>query len=366
MADGPYEETRPSDLEEHTMRIRWKGFELPTDVVLEKDTLTQNYGKFVAEPFERGFGITVGNALRRVLLSSLEGVAPVSVRIDGASHEFSSIPGVVEDVIDIALNVKKMLVRFDGEGPEILKVEKHGAGPVRAGDFLGGPGVDVVNKDWVIATLEQPATPTGKEPHFKAEVEFRKGRGYIKADEFPWKLDDAVGVIPLDAGFSPVERARWKVEETRVGKMTDYDRLILEVWTKGIVRPEMALVEASAILRKHLNPFVKFNELGEEYSADAASADKKSKSTAGKQEGTPAIDPVIQEMLLQPVSVLDPSVRATNCLSAEGIKTLGDLVERTEEEMLHVRNFGKNSLKEIKQRLHERGLSFGMFQPKED
>lgn len=343
------------------MRIRWKGFELPTGVTLEQSTLTNTYGKFMAEPFERGFGITVGNALRRVLLSSLEGVAPVSFKLEGASHEFSSIPGIVEDVIDIALNVKGMLVRFDGEGPEVLRMDKTGPGPVTAGDFVGGPGVEIVNKEWRIATLEKARD--GKEPRFRAEIEFRKGRGYVRADDFPWKIDDSVGVIPLDAGFSPVRRARWKVEETRVGKMTDYDRLTLEVWTNGIVHPEMALVEASTILRKHLNSFVKFSELGDDFTTDGGG-----RAVGATASGAaPAnIDPAMQELLNQPVSVLDPSVRAANCLSAEGIKTLGDLIARTENEMLHVRNFGKNTLKEIKQRLTERDLSFGMFRPKED
>lgn len=345
------------------MRIRWKGFELPTGVVLERQTLTNTYGKFVAEPFERGFGITIGNALRRVLLSSLEGVAPVSLKVDGAAHEFSSLPGVVEDIIDIALNVKGMLIRYEGEGPEVLKVDKKGAGPVRAGDFLGSPGVEIVNKDLVVATLEKSPDKDAKEPHFKAEIEFRKGRGYIRSDDFPWKLDDSVGIIPLDAGFSPVVRARWRVEETRVGKMTDYDRLILEVWTNGIVRPEMAVVEASAILRKHLNPFVKFNELGEEFAGETAPTGK---ATIEAASGPADIDPALKEMMQQPVSALDPSVRAANCLAAEGIKTIGDLVARTENEMLHVRNFGKTSLKEIKIRLGERNLSFGMFRKDEE
>ena len=196
------------------MRIRWKGFELPTEVVLDPASLTATYGKFVAEPFERGYGITVGNALRRVLLSSLEGVAPVSLRLEGAGHEFTSVPGMVEDVIEVGLNVKGMMVRFDGDGPETLKIDKTGPGPVKAGDFLGAPGVEIVNRDWTVATLEKPVEKNAREPRFKAEVEFRKGRGYMRSDDFPWKTGDEVGVIPLDAGFSPVPRVRWRVEET--------------------------------------------------------------------------------------------------------------------------------------------------------
>jgi DNA-directed RNA polymerase subunit alpha len=301
--------------------------------------------------------VTVGNALRRTLLSSLEGAAPVCLRLEGAGHEFTSIPGMVEDVIDIALNVKGILVRFEGEGPETLKVDKAGPGPVTAGDFRGAPGVEIVNPGWTVATLEKPPGKDAKEARFTAEVEFRKGRGYVRAEDFAWKTGDQVGVIPLDAGFSPVVRARWQVEETRVGQFTDYDRLILEVWTNGVVRPEMALVEAAAILRKHLNQFVKFSELGEEFAAETP------KAAPAPAAGA---DPALRDMLAQPVSVLDPSVRATNCLSAEGIKTLEDLVARTEPEMLEVRNFGKNSLKEIKQRLAERGLAFGMFRPKDE
>ena len=342
------------------MRIRWKSFELPTDVAFEPESLTATYGKFIAEPFERGFGITVGNALRRVLLSSLEGVAPVSLRLEGAEHEFASLPGMVEDVIEIALNVKGMLVRFEGDGPETLRIAKSGPGPVKAGDFAGAPGVEIVNPAWTVATLEKPLAKGAKDPAFKAEVEFRKGRGYMRADEFPWKAGDEVGLIPLDAGFSPVMRARWRVEETRVGKMTDYERLILEVWTNGVVRPDMALVEAAAILRKPLNPFVKFSGLG------GGRADQEAARAVAVTGAPPGLDPAMRDLLAQPVSALDPSVRATNCLSAEGIKIIEDLVARTEDEMLQVRNFGKNSLKEIKQRLAERGLSFGMFRPKED
>jgi DNA-directed RNA polymerase subunit alpha len=316
-------------------------------VVLDPETQNGTYGKFSIEPFERGYGITIGNSLRRVLLSSIEGASAVSMRLAGAAHEFASIPGVVEDVINIALNVKAILVKYEGEGVEILKIEKSGAGPVTAGDLVTGPGVEVVNKDLVIATLADNKVV------FKAEIEFRKGRGYIRSEDFAWKTEDAVGTIYLDAAFSPVRRARWRVEETRVGKVTDYDRLVLEIWTNGTITPEFALVEASTILRKHLNPFVRYYELGRELERDAAPDEEVVEEVA-------TIDNELAEKLSQPVSVLDPSVRAANCLSAEGIKTLGDLVGRCEPEMLQVRNFGKTSLKEIKLKLAEIGLSFGM------
>ena len=340
------------------MRIRWKGFELPTRVVMDSESATDTYGKFTVEPFERGFGVTIGNSLRRVLLSSLEGVAPVSLRLDGALHEFSAMPGVVEDVIDIALNVKEMLISYEGESTETLTVEKSGPGPVLAGDFVTPAGVSIVNKTLHIATLG------GANALFKAEVEFRKGRGYVRSEDFPWKTQDVVGVIPLDASFSPVRRARWRVVETRVSKVTDYDRLILEIWTDGTIRPDQALIEASTILRKHLNPFVKYYELGE----DSSSADSASAASAGeagpreRDERLPRDSDGLSDKLDQPVSVLEPSVRAANCLSAEGINTIRDLVSHNEQDMMHVRNFGKTSMKEIKQKLTELGLSFGMLE----
>lgn len=337
------------------MRIRWKGFELPTRVVLDSETATGTYGKFVVEPFERGFGITVGNSLRRVLLSSLEGVAPVSLKIDGAMHEFAAIPGVVEDVIDIALNVKSMLVKYEGDDPVILKVDKTGRGPVLCGDFVAPFGVEIVNPDITVATIE------GENVSFKAEVEFRKGRGYVRSEDFPWRPQETVGIIPLDGAFSPVRRARWRVEETRVSKVTDYDRLILEIWTDGTLRPEQALVEAATILRKHLNPFVKYNEIGRESIAEGDIAP----SAVVTEKQAVASDKAFDEKIDQPVSVLEPSVRAANCLATEGITTIRDLVSHQEADMLQVRNFGKTSLKEIKQKLSERGLSFGMLAKKD-
>ncbi|MDR1520949.1 MAG: DNA-directed RNA polymerase subunit alpha [Planctomycetota bacterium] len=331
------------------MRIRWKGFELPTRVVMDAESATNTYGKFTVEPFERGFGVTIGNSLRRVLLSSLEGVAPISLRLEGAMHEFAAIPGIVEDVIDIALNVKEMLITYEGDDPETLSIAKTGPGPITAGDFTAPLGVKIVNKKLKIATVQ------GTNTVFKAEVEFRKGRGYVRSEDFPWSAQDMIGIIPLDASFSPVRRARWRVVETRVSKVTDYDRLILEIWTDGTIRPDQALIEASTILRKHLNPFVKYYDLGNEITAsDVREAKEKI------EEKTPEAASAVSEKLSQPVSVLEPSVRAANCLAAEGIKTIQDLVSHNEQDMLQVRNFGKTSLKEIKQKLSELGLSFGM------
>ena len=332
------------------MRIRWKSFELPTRVVMDNESATDTYGKFTIEPFERGFGVTIGNSLRRVLLSSLEGVAPVSLKLDGALHEFAAMPGIVEDVIDIALNVKEMLVAYEGDSPEVVRIEKTAPGPITAGDFAAPMGVEIVNKDLHIATVE------GANTTFKAEVEFRKGRGYVRAEDFTWKTQDVIGVIPLDASFSPVRRSRWRVVETRVSKVTDYDRLIIEIWTDGTIRPEQALIEAATILRKHLNPFVKYYELGSE-ATTSAGGEIEVKMDSEKESTD---NSALAERLAQPVSVLEPSVRAANCLAAEGIKTIRDLVTRQEADMLQVRNFGKTSLKEIKQKLIEQGLSFGM------
>lgn len=337
------------------MRIRWKGFELPTRVLPEESSQTNEFGRFFAEPFERGYGITVGNSLRRVLLSSLEGTAPVSLRIKGADHEFAAVKGVVEDVINICLNVKGLQVKFEGAGPELLKINKKGQGSVLAGDIECPLGVEVVNKDLVIATLSDDKTT------FEAEIEIRKGRGYVRVEDAPWKANDEIGTIMLDAAFSPVKRARWRVEETRVGKMTNFDRLTLEIWTDGVIKPEDALVEASSILRKHLNPFVQYYEVGEELMQEEQGENVVDEEMPESSAGGATLDKELEEKLNQPVSMLDPSVRAANCLSAEGLKTLRDLAMASEAEMLQVRNFGKTSLKEIKSKLADMGITFGML-----
>lgn len=323
------------------MRIRWMGFELPNQLHVDSKSKTATYGKFMIEPFECGYGITIGNSLRRVLLSSLQGSAPVSLRLKGASHEFASIPGIYEDVINIALNVKNLLLAWEGTEPVTVRIEKTGTGSVTGADIVSEGGVKVINPDCHIATI-QDAKVT-----FSAEVEFRKGRGYVATEE-----GTEVGVIPLDAAFSPVRRARWRVEDTRVGEMTNYERLILEIWTDGTITPEDAMVEAATILRKHLNPIIKFNEIGPELEREMP--------LDAEPEEVEALDQGLVDKLDQPVSILDPSVRAANCLSAEGIKTIRDLVSRTEPDMLQVRNFGKTSLKEIKIKLAEMGLKFGM------
>lgn len=329
-------------------KIRWKGFELPTRVMLDPESSSPTYGRFIAEPFERGYGITVGNSLRRVLLSSLLGTSATALRIEGASHEFAAMPGIVEDVINIALNVKSLIVKWPGDESIVMKWSKKDPGPVTGADLTcDTPGVEVVNGDQVIATIEEVKKP------FAGEIEFRKGRGYVRSEDATWEIDETIGTIPLDAAFSPVTRTRWRVEETRVGKLTNYDKLVLEIWTNGVLTPEDALVEASSILRHHLHPFVKFSELGEELPMERPGVEE-----TVEEAGT--LDRETMEVLGQPVSVIDPSVRAANCLAAEGVKTLKDLVCRQEADLLQVRNFGKTCLKEVKQKLAERGLSLGM------
>jgi DNA-directed RNA polymerase subunit alpha len=335
------------------MRIRWKGFELPTKVILTEEKPEEHYGKFTIEPFERGYGITIGNSLRRVLISSLEGTAPVSAKIEGALHEFSSLEGVREDVINICLNLKGLVIKTELEGPQTVTINKTGRGAVTGADVDCPARVEVANPDMHIAWIE------GEDTTFRATIEVRKGRGYVRSEDFTWSVDDSLGAIPLDAGFSPVRRARWRVEETRVGKMTNYDRLILEIWTNGTLTPEDALVESAVILRKHLNPFVQYHDLGSELEKEAPGQEEPMEETSSASSSR-SIDSDLVDKISQPVSVLDPSVRAANCLAAEGIKTIADLVRHEEHEMLQVRNFGKTSLKEIKIKLADQGLSFGM------
>jgi DNA-directed RNA polymerase subunit alpha len=328
------------------MRIRWRGFELPTRLIVDRETLTGSYGKFIAEPFERGYGHTIGNALRRVLLSSLKGAAVTWVKIDGVSHEFTAIEGVREDVTEIVLNLKKLLVQTDASDEQRLVVEKSGAGPVLASDITTNEKVEIVNSDMQICELTDKAT-------FRAEIGVGCGRGYHPAEEVASERELDLGTIPIDAAFSPVRRVRYSTENARVGQRTDYDRLTIEVWTDGTVSPEDSLAEAGMILRKHLNPFVKYFELGKEIpQAEIVRAQIETPEESRKRE--------LLEKLGQSVSVLDPSVRAANCLEVEGINTVGELVGRTEADMLKVKNFGKTSLRELKKKLADMNLSFGI------
>jgi DNA-directed RNA polymerase subunit alpha len=338
------------------MRIRWRNLELPTRVVADPATRTDTYAKFVAEPFERGYGVTVGNGLRRVLLASIEGTAVTSVKIQGVKHEFGSIDGVKEDVTDVVLALKRLRVRFHTDDPKVLTIERKGAGPVTGADVQTGSDCEVVNKDLVICTLTTDRA-------FEAELEVRKGRGYVTSEENA-REEHEIGVIPMDAIFSPVQRVRYRTENTRVGKMTNYDRLILELWTDGTITPEMALVEAGKIYRKHLNPFVTFFDVGKELPATGgakpAATTPSPAAVPVPAAGAPSTDGDDEQRrrLTMPISALDLSVRASNCLEAEGIQTVGDLVSRTEDEMLKLKNFGRTSLREVEKKLESMGLRF--------
>ena len=324
------------------MRIRWRGLELPSQVACEKESLTPTYAKFTAEPFERGFGATIGNSLRRIMLSSLEGSAVTQVKLHGAQHEFTTLPGVVEDVTDIVLNVKSLVVKNSSSQTRVIRIEKNARGVVTGSDIQTDEAVEVINADHVLATLTDDVP-------FIIEMVVENGRGYVPATEHSPQVQE-IGIIPVDAAFSPAVRVRYEVEETRVGQKTNYDKLTMEIWTNGSITPEMALVEAAKILRKHLNPFVQYNELGSRVHSEARA------STAG-------LDPVTESKLAMSLAELNLSVRATNCLESEDINTVRDLVACTEDQLLEVRNFGETTLNEVRDKLSDIGLRLGMRLP---
>jgi len=327
------------------MRIRWKGLELPSKVVVEQSRGEPvNYSKFVIEPFERGFGVTIGNSLRRVLLAGLEGSSVTGIKIDGVLHEFTAMEGVLEDVTQVVLNVKKLIVKLEGDEPRTLVVERGAKGEVKAGDIKEDANVQIINKDLVLATLTADVD-------FRMELTVARGRGFVPSEE---NINEGqpIGYIPIDSIYSPVKRVRYSIEETRVGQRTDYDKLILEVWTNGVTAPDMALVEAARILRKHFNPFVFYGEPGETAVIEPGVAPE-----------VPAEKEYVSELerkLAQSVETLDLSVRASNCLASQKIQTIGQLVRMTEDDLLKVRSFGKTSLREVKRKLADLGLSLGM------
>lgn len=324
------------------MRIRWRNFELPSTVQVDEDTKTDSYARFTIEPFEKGFGHTIGNGLRRVLLSSIEGNAVTSVQIDGVQHEFMTIPGVLEDVAEIVLNLKRMRIGFDGVEDAELELVKEGAGELKVKDITASTGVTLLNPDHVLCTLTDDV-------EVRMTINVARGRGYVTAEEHG---EVELGVIAIDSNYSPVERVRYRVEETRVGKITNYDRLVLEVWTDGSVDPEDALVEASRIYRKHLNAFVHYREIGKVIPADDVGIMVDEVQTEEAAELSSKLD--------TPIEDLDLSVRSRHCLDSENIVTVRELVSRTEADLLKVRNFGKTSLSEIKKRLADMDLSLGM------
>ena len=326
------------------MQIRWRGLELPTMVRLDTDTANETYGLFVVEPFERGFGITVGNGLRRILLSSIEGSAVTWIKIDGIPNEFTTIPGVLEDVTDIILNVKNIVIKSHADQPKIMKLSSKKKGPLTAGMIEADPALEIFNPDHVIANIAKDGVA------FEMTMEVRRGRGYLPASENT-DPEQEIGVIPVDSLFSPVKRVRYSTENTRLGKRTNYDRLKLEIWTDSTISPELALVEGGKILRKHLNPFVQYFELGHELAVPI-------EETA--EEKAAQINAERQAVLAKPVSELDMGVRATNCLQAAKIRTVGELVAISDADLLKVRSFGKTSLREVKRKLADMGLSLAM------
>ncbi len=331
------------------MRVRWRGLELPSRVQADRSTLTDTYGKFHAEPFEKGFGMTIGNSIRRILLSSLEGSAITRVKIQGVMHEISSITGVVEDVTDIILNVKSLVVKNLSDQPKTIRIQKHEAGSIRGVDVQHDETIQIINPEHHIATM------TSDVP-FVMEMTVENGRGYRTADDNAGK-EREVGVIPVDSSFSPVVRVKYDIEETRVGQKTNYDRLVMEIWTNGTLAPQMAIVEAAKILRKHLNPFVQYTEPGPEVPLDEPIEIGPASSVADTANAE------LDRKLNMSLAELDLSVRATNCLETEGITTVRELVLRSPEELLEVRNFGETTLREVRSKLEERGLTLGMRIP---
>jgi DNA-directed RNA polymerase subunit alpha len=319
------------------MGIKWRDFQLPKRLECDESTYTSTYGKFSAAPFERGYGVTLGNSLRRVLLSSIEGSAVTSVKFAGIQHEFSTIPGVLEDIPEIILNIKNIILNSHSKIPKTIYIKEDSKGEVKAEDIEADETIEIINPDLHIATLT-------KDAKFHAEMEVARGRGYMSA-ELNKKEGRAIGVIPIDSIFTPVKKVNFYVENARVGQRTDYDKLILEVWTNGAIAPKDALLYASNILQRHLDIFVSFGQLPEE---------------AEEEQEMTKEELALYEKLKLPISELELSVRSSNCLRETNIKTIGDLVKRNEDDMLGIKNFGKKSLTEIKELLAGMGLSLGM------
>jgi DNA-directed RNA polymerase subunit alpha len=329
------------------MRITWRGLELPTRVEKDEQVSTDHYGRFYIEPFERGFGTTIGNSLRRILLSSLEGSAVESIKITGADHEFVSLTGVMQDVTDIIINVKSLVVRMQGDEPKTIRVKAKKAGPVTAGMIECDSSIQIFNKDLVLATLTEDIP-------FEMEMLVGNGRGYSPASERiadEDRYEQELGRIEIDAIYSPVVRVRYKTEDTRVGQRTNYDKLILEIWTDGTVYPDMALVEAGKILRKYVNPFVQYAQLGEETVEDEIHAEEAPEESVNEE---------LAAKLAMPIESLELTVRSSNCLESNNIQTVGELVRMTEADLLKIRSFGKTSLREVRRKLADLNMSLGM------
>jgi DNA-directed RNA polymerase subunit alpha len=320
------------------MGIKWHDFQLPKRLECDESTYTNTYGKFTTAPFERSYGVTLGNTLRRVLLSSIEGSAVTSVKFQGVQHEFSNIPGVLEDVPEIILNIKSLILNSHSKIPKTIYIKKDKKGEIKAEDIETDETIEIINPDLHIATLT-------KDTKFNLEMEVARGRGYVPA-ELNKKEEKTIGVIPVDSVFTPVKKVNFSVENTRVGQRTDYDKLILEIWTNGSITPKDALLYAANILQRHLDIFVTFGQLPEELAEE--------EPEMSKEEIT------LYEKLRLPISELELSVRSSNCLREANIKAIADLVKKTEDEMLSFKNFGKKSLTEIKELLAGMGVTLGM------
>lgn len=320
------------------MGIKWRDFQLPKRLECDESTYTATYGKFSAAPFERGYGVTLGNSLRRVLLSSIEGSAVTSVKIAGVSHEFSAIPGLLEDVPELILNIKSLVLNSHSKIPKTIYIKANSKGEIRAKDIETDETVEIINPDLYIATLT-------KDTKLNIEMEVSRGRGYLSAEQEK-KEEKVIGVIPVDAAFTPIKKVNFFVENTRVGQRTDYDKLILEIFTNGAISPKDALLYASNIFQRHLDIFVNFGQLPEDIAEDEPEMTKE--------------EVALYEKLRLPIQELELSVRSSNCLREAGIKVIADLVKRSEDEMLGFKNFGKKSLTEIKELLLGMGLTLGM------
>ncbi|MHC1744680.1 MAG: DNA-directed RNA polymerase subunit alpha [Syntrophobacteraceae bacterium] len=316
------------------MQRNWRELIKPKRLEIETNGRPDTYAKFVCEPLERGFGTTLGNAIRRVLLSSLQGAAITSVKIDGVLHEFSTVPGVIEDVTDIILNLKEVRFKMHGEGTRHLIIEKVGEGAVTAGDIRGDAHVEVLNPDLHVCTL-------AKDAKLRMELVIKQGKGYVPADR-NMEENQPIGMIPIDAIFSPVRKVSYVVTQARVGQITDYDKLTMEIWTDGSIKPEDSLAYAAKIMKDQVSIFINFEEEAE------------------VTEEEIRLEPEYNENLFRSVDELELSVRSANCLKNADIRYIGELVQKTESEMLKTKNFGRKSLNEIKEILTEMGLSLGM------
>ena len=320
------------------MGIKWRDFQLPKRLECDEASYTNTYGKFSAAPFEKGYGVTLGNSLRRVLLSSIEGSAVTSIKIVGVSHEFTTIPGVLEDVPEVILNIKSLVLNSHSKIPKTIFIKADKKGEIKAGDIEVDETIEIINPELHIATLT-------KDTKFHIEMEVSRGRGYVPA-EMNKKEEKTAGVIAIDSIFTPIKKINFFVENTRVGQRTDYDKLILEIFTNGAISPKDALLYASNILQRHLDIFVSFGQLPDDVIEEEPEMTKE--------------DLALYEKLRLPISELELSVRSSNCLREAGIKIIADLVKRGEDEMLGFKNFGKKSLTEIKELLAGMGLTLGM------